>query len=113
VEDFFLPDLSLLQDTDAVSAGGLDGALGLLDVRDLLLCLDPAQAVEEFAVGREGDPAGAQFVGVGDAEVSRHDHRGVRGAELLEEVGHGGAVGPGTALQLAGEADDIQLLVGE
>src|SRR5215217_4116947 len=74
VEDLVLPDLSLLQDTDAVSAGCLDGALGILDVGDLLLRLDPAQAVEEFAVGREGDAAGAQFVGVGEAEKNRDDH---------------------------------------
>src|SRR5918994_723411 len=113
VEDFVFPDLSLIQDTDAVSAGGLDGALGLLDVGDLLLRLGPPEAVEEFAVRREGDAAGAQLVGVDDAEAGRHDDRGVRGAELVEEVGHGGAVCPGAALQLAGEADDPQLLVGE
>src|SRR5215218_7279285 len=113
VEDFVLPDLSLLQDSDAGGAGGLDGALGLLDVGDLLLRFGPAQAVEEFAVGREGDAAGAQLVGVDDAEVIRYDHRGVRGVELVEEVGHGGAVGPGAAFQFAGEIDDIQLLMGE
>ena len=99
-----VPDLSLLQDPDGVGAGGLDGALGLLDVGDLLLRLGAPQAVEELAVGREGDAAGPQLVGVDDAEVRRHDDRGARGAELVEEVGHGGGVGPGAALQLAGEA---------
>src|SRR5918993_516319 len=109
VEDSVFPDLSLIQDTDAVSAGALDGALGPLDVGDLLLRLGPSQAVEEFAVGREGDAAGAQLVGVDDTELSRYDDRGVRGADLLEEVGHGGATGPGTALQFAGEVDNPQL----
>src|SRR5215208_6730494 len=113
VEDFVLPDLSLLQDTHAVSAGGLDGVLGLLYVGDLLFRLGPAQAVEEFRVGREGDAAGAQLVGVDDAEVSRYDHRRVRGAELVEEVGHSDGVSPGAALQLAGEVDDPQLLMRE
>src|SRR5215211_6749800 len=113
LEDFILSDLRLLQYPDGAGAGGLDGALGLLDVGELLLRLGPAQAVEEFTVGREGDAAGAQLVSVDDTEVSRYDHRGIRGAELVEEVGHGCAVCPGAALQLAGEADDPQLLVGE
>src|ERR671911_287786 len=113
VENFVLPDFRLLQNIRGEGAGGLDGVLGLLDVGDLLFRFGPAQAVEEFTVGREGDAAGAQLVGVDDAAVSRYDHRRVRGAELVDEVGHGCAVGPGAALQLAGETADSQLLVGE
>ena len=74
-----LPDPSLLQYPDGVGAGGFDGFLGFLDVGDLFFRLGAPQAVEELAVGREGDAAGPQLVGVDDAEVRRHDDRGVRG----------------------------------
>ena len=75
LEDFVLPDLCLLQDTDGVGAGGFDSALGLLDVGDFLLRLGPSQAIEEFSVGRESNAAGAQLVSVNDAEVGRYDDR--------------------------------------
>jgi hypothetical protein len=70
-------DPRLLQDTYGVGAGGLDRVLGLLDVGDLLLRLGPSQAVEEFAVGREGDAARAQFAGttMGEFEAPSSSRR--------------------------------------
>src|SRR5215207_7995359 len=72
-------DFSLLQYPDGVGAGGFDGFLGFLDVGDLLFRFGTPQTVEDLAVGREGDAAGPQLVGVYEAEVRRHDEGRVQG----------------------------------
>src|SRR5215207_7465470 len=103
--------LRFLQDLDPVGAGGLERSLGLLDVRDLSLRLRAAEVGEKPAVRSDLYHAGADLVGVDDAQSEGYGD-GAR-AELLEEVRGGGGVGSAAALQLVGETREIELVEGE
>jgi hypothetical protein len=85
-QDVAPANLRLPQHRDGAGAGLLDGPLGLFDEGNLCLRLCAAHAGEEPGVGGDRQAAGAQLVGVEDAEVWGDGDGGAGGPELLEHV---------------------------